>query len=51
MPFILSFQTGYVYLESAVGKNKKVESFKLESLIFEIFVQVGKSRAKSESFF
>ena len=42
---------GYVWLEKAVGKNKKLESFKLESLKLESFAEVGKSQAKLESNF
>ena len=35
-------------LERAVGKNEKLESFKLESPEFESFAEVGKSQAKLE---
>ena len=40
---------GYVWLERAVGKNKKLESFKLESLKLESFAEVGKNRLKLDS--
>ena len=35
-------------MERAVGKNVKLESFKLESLKIIIFAEVGKSQAKLE---
>ena len=35
-------------MERAVGKNEKLESFKLESLKFDSFAEVGKSQAKLE---
>ena len=35
-------------MERAVGKNEKVESFKLQSLKFESFAGVGQSQAKLE---
>ena len=35
-------------MERAVGKNEKLESFKLESLKLETFAAVGKSHAKLE---
>ena len=49
---------GYVSLERAVGKNEKLESFKLESLKLKRAKrswkepsEVGKNRLKLESFF
>ena len=35
-------------MERAVGKHEKSESFKLESLKLESFVEVGKGKAKLE---
>ena len=35
-------------MERAVGKNEKLESFKLERLMLESFAKVGKSQAKLE---
>ena len=35
-------------MERAVGKNEKLECFKLESLKFESFAEVGKTQAKLE---
>jgi len=35
-------------LERAVGKNEKLESFKLDNLKLESFAEVGKSKAKLE---
>ena len=37
-----------MWLERAVGKNEKLQSFKLESLKSESFAEVGKSQAKLE---
>ena len=41
---IFDFFMGYAYFERAVGKNEKLESFKLESLELENFAEVGKFR-------
>ena len=35
-------------MERAVGKNEKLEGFKLESLELKSFAEVGKSQAKLE---
>ena len=39
---------GYVELERTVGKNEKLESFKMKSLKLESFAEDGKSQAKLE---
>ena len=39
---------GAVELERAIGKNERMESFKLESLKLESFAEDGKNQAKSE---
>ena len=39
---------GYAYLEREVGKNEKLESFKLESLKLKSFAEAGKSQTKLE---
>ena len=56
MKYTVCMKMGYVYLESAVGKNEKLESFKLESpkwiwkdCSWKIRAEVGKFVAKLES--